>query len=190
MDYRQIKSCNYNIYYSVIKIQISQNMIKKFEKLLSLSVFLFALSLAISLFAPKVSADWINPRDPKFESVYRTINAPFFPKCLPSRGTVVANYSTGPHSIPNDPVTHFGADIVYDLGNSNFLQCFCPDTGDTVGVQTDWLAAGNLPQDQIDNLLSRGWFFIFNGKDWGLTEQPYLTLNITQIMCVRPITPR
>ncbi|TAL60560.1 MAG: hypothetical protein EPN88_15760 [Bacteroidetes bacterium] len=157
-------------------------------KKIALSCIIISLLMTIYAAALPVRADWIDPRQEQFQTPYRGFEA-FFPKCPPSRGEVVAYYPTGTHGIPGDFTTHTGADIVYALGNDNFLQCYCPEMG-TVGIQVNWLSTGNLTSEEIDKLIQHGWYQIPNGADWGLAAEPYLTYNISRIMCVRPLAPR
>jgi hypothetical protein len=136
-----------------------------------------------------VQADWINPRDELYQTPYRNFSPVFFPSCLPSRGDITAYYPTGIHGIPGDIALYDGADIVYSMGNDNYLQCYCPPQG-VMGKQTNWLSSKNITQEEKMNLLQLGWYYIPSGKDWGLADESYLTLTTTQLSCVRPLSPR
>lgn len=145
---------------------------------------LLILLAGLFMFPAVAKADWIDPRDPKFQTPYRSL-MPFFPKCFPSRGDLVASYPTGVHGIPGDPATYTGSDKVYSLGNNNYLQCYCPEKG-VMGIQVNWLSTNNLTEGQNQFLRKLGWYFVPSGSDWGLSEESYLTRRIDQIMCVQP----
>lgn len=150
----------------------------------SLLVFLAGLFMFPSI----AKADWINPRDAQYQTSYRSL-IPFFPKCFPSRGDIVASYPTGVHGVPGDPATYLGSDKVYSLGNNNYLQCYCPEKG-VIGIQVNWLSTNNLTADQIQWYMKLGWHYVPSGADWGLSGEPYLTNRIDQIMCVQPFGAR
>lgn len=158
------------------------------KKIITVSCIILSLVVAFFVISTTVQADWIDPREDKFQTPYRGFEA-FFPKCPPSRGDVVAYYPSGIHGIPGDFTTHTGADIVYALGNDNYLQCYCPEEG-KIGIQVNWLSTGNLTPEEVNNLIQHGWYYIPNGADWGLASKPYVTHNISRIMCVRPLAPR
>jgi len=98
-----------------------------------------------------------------------------FPACANPTGEVVADYPTGTHGIPGSPASYSGSDKVYKINSDQLTQCFCNDNGS--GVQTNWLKAANLSEEQIDNYLQNGWIQIPNGQNWGLDEGAYLIKN-------------
>lgn len=92
-----------------------------------------------------------------------------FPACvsvLPKPGDK-AHYTTGFHQIIGGSLL-FGSDDVYSLAQNNFLQCFCPATGN-LGIQTNWLRT-----TQSIN----GWFFV-NGSQWNLGNFSYAAQNVS-----------
>lgn len=96
--------------------------------------------------------------------------------CITPQGAVIADYSSGTHGVPGNTNNYSGSDKVYNLGNSNALQCFC--TTDGSGVDTIWWGSiSSLTQSQIDNFVSQGWIYIPNGALWGLEAKPYLAKN-------------
>lgn len=149
---------------------------------------LLVFLVGLFVFPSFAKADWINRDEMRNQTPYRSLT-PFFPKCSPSRGDVVASYPFGVHGIPGDPATYVGSDKVYALGSNNYLQCFCPETG-VNGIQVNWLATNNLTADQMQFYMNFGWYYIPNGANWGLAQEPYLTHRIDQIMCVQPFGAR
>lgn len=98
-----------------------------------------------------------------------------FTSCLTPQGNVNAHYSDGSHGIIGQG-SKDGADTVYSLSNENAMQCFCGS--DNQGIQTNWLNAGNLTQDEIKIYQNNGWIFVPSGTPWGLSENPYLAQNL------------
>lgn len=106
---------------------------------------------------------------------------PNFSQCPNPGGNVVASYSDGWHWIVGNSTLQWGSDIVYSIGNNNFVQCFCPKdregnlTG--MGTQTKWIYAANLSQDQQNDLKNKGWLWVADGNVFGLASGPYLAQN-------------
>lgn len=97
-----------------------------------------------------------------------TPNTFVFPSCqntLPTPGDK-AHYVFGIHQIVGGPLL-WGSDDVYTLADGNYLQCFCPVTGNT-GIQTNWLRSLTPIQ---------GWFFE-NGAQWNLGNYTYAAQNV------------
>ena len=120
--------------------------------------------LSLGLFAPT--------------NVRAEFNIPNFPSCPNRGGETVASYSTGDHAIVSIEGLKKGSDSVYSQGNDNFAQCYCP-TDSASGIQTNWLAAGQISKEDQNDLITKGWVLIPNGADWGLSAQPYLGKNIS-----------
>lgn len=104
------------------------------------------------------------------------IAEPDFPSCVNPQGQVIASYPTGTHGIAGNTDTFTGSDAVFRLNESQILQCFCSDTKE--GIQTNWLSAQNLSQDEITSYEADGWVYIPNGSLWGLSSTPYLAKNL------------
>lgn len=107
--------------------------------------------------------------------------APTFPSCPTPGAELKINYDYGSHQIVGEQGQRLGSDAVYRLGNNNFLQCFCPLEGST-GIQTAWLAAGNLSYEEKNNLIASGWIDAGSGVVWDLSDQDYLAKN-TNFSC-------
>lgn len=103
---------------------------------------------------------------------------PAFPSCEHPNGTVKVNYPQGEHAIVGVQGLQNGSDVVYSLGDENYMQCFCP-IGASTGTQTNWLPAGSLSKDEINVLITQGWVFVQNGAGWGLSDQSYLAKNLS-----------
>lgn len=103
------------------------------------------------------------------------VTTPVFTSCVNPQGEVIANYSTGVHGIVGDTATHTGSDTVYLQADRNVVQCFCPTDGQ--GIQTNWLKASAVSQDEVSVLVNSGWYFIPDGSAWGLEEGAYLAQN-------------
>lgn len=106
---------------------------------------------------------------------------PQFPLCVNPQAEVKVSYATGTHGIVGDGGTFTGSDTVYNLGNGNFTQCFCPVSGQ--GIQTDWWKANSLTQAEIEFYKSQGWIFVPTGLVWGLEDVQYLAKN-TNYSCL------
>lgn len=94
-----------------------------------------------------------------------------------------ASYDEGIHGVVG--VGNFsGADDVYSQGAGNFVQCFCSLS--ETGIQSDWLNAGDMSQDEIDAYIADGWFYEARGEDWNLDADPYLVRN-TEFSCAEDV---
>lgn len=103
---------------------------------------------------------------------------PSFPLCTNPQGAVIANYDTGSHAIAGQLNLQDGKDTVYAVDSLNQVtQCYCPPT-DLNGIQTNWLDAATISEEEKQQLLSNGWVYIPNGSSWGLANDPYLAQNI------------
>lgn len=147
---------------------------------------LFILLLSILLFPTAIKANGITPINPvhpirPITPLYADTS--FFTECPNPGGTQVASYADGWHWIVGEADLKWGSDSVYGIGNGNYVQCYC-DTAprSTQGIQTNWLKVGNIKQEQIDFLTPRGWIWVQNGADFGLSPEPYLAKN-SRFMC-------
>lgn len=103
------------------------------------------------------------------------ISAPSFPSCLNPHGTVIASYAEGTHGIVGYSTAYSGADKVYQVSEGQVTQCFCGSDGS--GIQTNWLNAADLSQDEIKSMEIAGWIYVPSGAPWGLTNDPYMAKN-------------
>jgi hypothetical protein len=107
-----------------------------------------------------------------------TPQIPSFMDCSNPQGTLIAD-NTGVHGIVGDFNVHTGRDKVYKLTDKTYTQCFCPDTDQDQGVQTNWWNVSDLTQSQINYLTANGWIYVLNGADWGLPAGIYVAKNST-----------
>lgn len=103
------------------------------------------------------------------------VTVPTFSSCLNPQGKTIASYSTGTHGIVGDMSEHTGSDSVYLQDNGNNVQCFCPTNGS--GIQTNWLKASAVSQNDVNVLINSGWTYIPDGSAWGLDPVAYLAQN-------------
>ncbi len=106
--------------------------------------------------------------------------APKFTSCVNPQGEIVAQYAYGTHGIAGKTASFEGSDAVYKLSGDALTQCFCSSNG--TGIQTDWWKVSSLTSEEIDLLKSQGWIYIPIGALWGLSVDPYLTLN-SEFVC-------
>lgn len=109
------------------------------------------------------------------------IQLPTFPSCLSPQGSLKVEYQSGVHGIAGRTAEYRGQDKVYSLTDSTLMQCFCSEDK-TTGIQTNWLKASNLSENEIQILKNQGWVYIPNGSLWGLTVDPYVAYN-TDFSC-------
>lgn len=102
---------------------------------------------------------------------------PSFPSCTNPQGTVIASYDNGLHGIPGNAASFSGTDAVYQISDTQLIQCLCTDSGD--GIQTNWWKIPSLTEDEISILKNLGWIFIPSGIPWGLADTPYMAFNST-----------
>ncbi|MBI1863264.1 hypothetical protein HYS00_04055 [Candidatus Microgenomates bacterium] len=103
------------------------------------------------------------------------IDMPAFPSCLVPSGQVKAQYIEGTHGIVGDAGVYTGADIVYTVNKDQVIQCFCPPEGQ--GIQTNWMKATGLYENEIEQLKREGWIYVPTGSVWGLENEAYLAKN-------------
>lgn len=104
------------------------------------------------------------------------VTTPSFPSCLNPQGSLKASYANGVHGIAGSSNTYTGQDTVYQINDSQVLQCFCDNTG--AGIQTNWLKVSQLSDNDIQILENDGWILIPNGALWGLDPVAYLAKNV------------
>ncbi len=115
-----------------------------------------------------------------YDSIYYSVQ---FPSCPNPGGTVRGGYDTGTHWIPGYSDLKTGSDYVYDIGNNNFVQCYCPegakDTYNNInnGLQTNWIKADKISDAQRGYLLRTGWKLVEKGEEFGLPAGEYLYFN-------------
>lgn len=101
----------------------------------------------------------------------------FFSPCANPQGEKIASYSEGVHGVAGNTNSYSGSDSVYKQSNGNNVQCLCTISGE--GIQTNWLKANNLTDEEISVYKNQGWTYIADGSAWGLDQAPYLTKNIS-----------
>src|SRR4051812_18179039 len=77
------------------------------------------------------------------------------PTCLAPVGDVLAQFDSGVHGIVGDTSVHTGSDTVYQTGDGTYLQCYCDENGN--GIQTNWIMASTLSEEDQAYLRSQGW---------------------------------
>jgi len=102
---------------------------------------------------------------------------PSFPTCVNPQGEVKASYDSGSHGVVGDPNTYSGKDTVYSVNGGNQTQCLCPVNGN--GIQTNWMKASNLSENEISVFVNQGWILVADGSAWGLDQGLYLAKNIS-----------
>ncbi|HSW88291.1 MAG TPA: LPXTG cell wall anchor domain-containing protein [Candidatus Saccharimonadales bacterium] len=112
--------------------------------------------------------------------VFADYQTPTFPLCTNPQGSVIANWDTGSHAIAGQMSQVDGKDTVYSLDKelNQVTQCYCPPT-ELNGIQTNWLQASNISEEEKQQLLNNGWVYIQNGSSWGLANAPYLAQNMS-----------
>lgn len=123
---------------------------------------LFLSLLAVSLSATTASA----------------VTTPSFPACTNPQGPLKVAYDAGVHGIVGSTAEYRGSDKVFTVSDTQYMQCFCPDTG-SEGIQTNWLNVAKYSSTDIQVLKNEGWVYIPNGGLWGLTNDPYVAKNTT-----------
>ncbi len=127
-----------------------------------LTLIVLAVLLTLSAFTGAVS--------PAFAT-----QTPVFMSCVNPTGTVVSSYDSGTHGVVGDTASFSGKDTVYAATNGTNTQCLCTIQGQ--GIQTNWMKASNLSQDEISIYVNQGWTLIPNGSAWGLSDESYLAKN-------------
>lgn len=149
-----------------------KKMLKKAAGFIAVSALVFSAGLGFS--ASKVSAG--NNYDFTGNNGYNNSVS-----CPDVGGNVVASYSDGNHAIAGYTNQFYGSDVVYSIGNNNYIQCYCPpaNSGSSTGIQSNWYRVdGNMSDSVMQQYVNSGWVFIQNGADWGLPGGSYLVKNI------------
>lgn len=109
-----------------------------------------------------------------------------FPSCTNPEASIRVSYESGMHAIVGENSLRQGRDTVYNLGNGDYLQCFCPEEG--TGIKTSWMQVSQLDDPDINLYIKQGWVFISDGKGWGLDNTAYLAKNETY-SCSAAVSP-
>ncbi len=81
------------------------------------------------------------------------------------------------HWIVGNSVLQSGADSVYSIGDNKFVQCFCPQSISTPGIQSNWLPVSGIDSTQKQILLNSGWINVPDGSAFGLPSGEYVVQN-------------
>jgi hypothetical protein len=151
--------------------------------LLAATLYLVSHSSALACCGSSGGSGTVSGSVPSFnyDNIYYSVQ---FPSCPNPGGTVRASYETGSHWIAGEPNLRTGADAVYDIGNNNFVQCYCPEGSKNTynninnGIQTNWIKSDKLSANQKGYLLRNGWKIVAKGEDFGLPAGEYLYFNL------------
>lgn len=152
-----------------------------FQKVLRLFLAPVLLIVLLSMVAAPIYAG---------NSTTISINENQFSRCPMVNGSVVASYNDGWHWIPGISQLQWGKDVVYSIGNNNYIQCFSSLKQNSSyhlqslwrtnrGTQTNWLSVSNMNSNTKQLLLQRGWMDISDGSAFGLPGGEYLAKNST-----------
>lgn len=105
-------------------------------------------------------------------------------QCPSPGGNQIANFQNGWHAIVGFPQNMWGKDMVSDMGNQNFVQCFCPlplngQQSMQNGIQTDWRFAGNMDANEQQQWMNNGWQLRHDGTAFGLPQNDFLVKNFS-----------
>ena len=103
------------------------------------------------------------------------VTTPDFPACTNPAGSLKVQYNEGTHGVVGNTSEFKGKDSVYNVNDSQVLQCLC--TSDGQGIQTNWWKISSLNDSDIQILKNKGWYFVPNGSLWGLDNAPYMAIN-------------
>jgi len=124
----------------------------------------FLIVLSIVLLISEVSAGSVS-----------AVTIPDFPACYNPPDSIRALHNDGLHGVVGNVSEYRGKDTVYNVEGGNFLQCLCTDDGE--GIQTAWWRASSLSETDIQTLKNQGWYYVLDGKLWGLDNIPYMAKN-------------
>lgn len=104
--------------------------------------------------------------------------------CPNPGGNQIANFQDGWHAIVGSSQNMWGKDTVQDMGNQNFVQCFCPlplngQQAVQNGIQTDWRFAGNMSTSEQQEWMNSGWQLRHDGTAFGLPQNDFLVKNFS-----------
>ncbi len=128
----------------------------------SFAIALFTLSLFFGLSAGSANA-------------VQNLTPPAFSFCPAPGGTIIASYTDGTHGVPGNVTSYSGSDTVFQLNESQVVQCLCPPNSQ--GIQTWWWKVGEVSDETRNQLAAQGWVFVPNGKLWGLSDSAYFAKN-------------
>jgi hypothetical protein len=105
----------------------------------------------------------------------RSVSPPTFPQCsnkMSSPGDR-KHETDGTHKVSGHEDIDGSRDL-YTLTDGNFVECTCPQTGDT-GIQTIWWYINGLPLGKVDiDAYTRDGWNSENGSEWDLLDGQYL----------------
>lgn len=105
------------------------------------------------------------------------VSIPDFGSCLNPQVVATQINNGNSHGVVGQNTPYSGQDSIYNLSNGNVLQCLCTIEGS--GVQTNWLKAAGLSQEETSSLKAQGWIYIPTGASWGLEDVAYVAKNIS-----------
>lgn len=103
------------------------------------------------------------------------VTSPDFPACTNPQGSIRSSYNDGVHGVVGNSAEFKGKDSVYNVNDSQVLQCLCTD--DELGIQTNWWKISSLNDSEIQALKNLGWYYVPNGALWGLDNAAYMAKN-------------
>lgn len=103
------------------------------------------------------------------------VTTPDFPACTNPTGNLKVQYNEGTHGVIGNSAEFKGKDSVYNVNDSQVLQCLC--TEDEQGIQTNWWKISSLNDAEIQTLKNLGWYYVPNGTLWGLDNAAYMAKN-------------
>lgn len=103
------------------------------------------------------------------------VQTPDFGSCVNPQGTKIVSYDSGSHGVAGRTDYYTGSDAVYRQSDNALTQCLCPDNGN--GIQTNWLKASSLKENDVVVLGKEGWVYVITGSPWGLEDSAYLAKN-------------
>jgi len=103
------------------------------------------------------------------------VTTPDFPACTNPTGILRVEHNQGMHGVAGSTAEYKGKDSVYNLNDTQVLQCLCTEDGE--GIQTNWWKISSLSDSDIQTLKNLGWYYVPNGHLWGLDNAPYMAKN-------------
>lgn len=101
---------------------------------------------------------------------------PSFGSCPAPGGTMSyrSTYDFGP--LVGSPLTHIGARAIYSAGSNGYTQCYCPADNTNAGVQTNYVAAAGLTDEQKAQLTTNGYVLV-DGSTYNLGNGQFYAKN-------------
>lgn len=103
------------------------------------------------------------------------VTTPDFPACTSPIGTLRVEHNQGTHGVAGSTAEYKGKDSVYNVNDTQVLQCLCTEDGE--GIQTNWWKVSSLNDSDIQTLKNQGWYYVENGDLWGLDNTQYMAKN-------------